>query len=78
MNVMKLIVVALAGWINQQQEGLGGCFATTPGMPHEADGSSFRTLRGRNPVSWPSFPVSRVPKLETVSNLQASPKGGAT
>ncbi len=45
MNVMKLMVVAFAGWINQQQEdvidyataasGLADCFATTTGMPHE-------------------------------------------
>jgi hypothetical protein len=45
MNVMKLMVVALAGWINQQQEdvreyataasGLADCFATTTGMPRE-------------------------------------------
>ena len=55
MNVMKLMVVTLAGWINQQQEdvtdcstagsGLADCFATTPGMSHETDDSNFWTLR---------------------------------
>jgi hypothetical protein len=54
MNVMKLMVLALAGWINQQQEdvidcstaasGLADCFATTTGMRREIDDSSFWTL----------------------------------
>ena len=48
------MVVALAGWISRQQEdvidyatagsGLADCFATTTGMPHETDDSSFWTL----------------------------------
>ena len=45
MNMMKLMVVARAGWLNQQQEdvidyattlsGSADCFATTTGMPRE-------------------------------------------
>ena len=56
MDVMKLMVVILAGWINLQQEdvidcatapsGLVDCFATTTGMRRETDDSSFWTLRG--------------------------------
>jgi len=48
MNVMKLMAVALAGWINRQQQdgsALGVCFATT-GKRHETDDSNFWTLRG--------------------------------
>ncbi|MFP6858741.1 MAG: hypothetical protein VCA73_15785 [Roseibacillus sp.] len=57
MNVIKLMVVALAGWINQQQEdviddataasGLADCFATTTGMPRETDDFNFWTQRDR-------------------------------
>jgi len=48
MDLMKLMVVALAGWMNQQQQaagGLGDCFATTAGTRHEIDDSNFWTLR---------------------------------
>ncbi|MFP6896802.1 MAG: hypothetical protein VCA38_09385 [Roseibacillus sp.] len=58
MDVIRLMVVALASWINQQQEdvieyataasGLVDCFATTTGMRHEIDDSSFWTLRDRS------------------------------
>jgi hypothetical protein len=42
MNGVNLMVVALAGWINQQQEEV---IDTTTGMPHETDDSNFWTLR---------------------------------
>jgi hypothetical protein len=54
MNVMKLMVVALAGWINQRQDvidcstaasGWADCFATTTGIPNQTNDSSFWTLR---------------------------------
>ena len=45
MDVIKLMALALAGWINQQQQdvidyataasGLVDCFATTTGMPRD-------------------------------------------
>ena len=50
MDLMELMVVALAGWMNQRQEdltGLADCFATTSGMRHETDDFYFRTARGR-------------------------------
>ena len=50
MNVIKLMVVSLAGWINQQQEdvidyataasGLADCFVTTSGMRPEFEDSN--------------------------------------
>ena len=56
MNMMKLMVVARGGGLNQQQEdvidyattvsGSADCFAITTGTPHEIDVSSFWTLRG--------------------------------
>ena len=55
MNVMKLMLVARAGWIHQQQEdvidcstagsGLADCSTTTTAMQHETDDSNFWTLR---------------------------------
>ena len=54
MNVMNLMVVALADWINQEQNvidyataasGLADCFAITTGMRRETDDFNFWTLR---------------------------------
>jgi len=48
MDLMKPVVVALAGWMNQRQQaasGLADCFATTTGMRHEIDDSNLWTLR---------------------------------
>ena len=55
---MTLMAVALAGWINRQQQdvieypriaasGLVDCFATTTGRRHEINDSNFWTLRRR-------------------------------
>jgi hypothetical protein len=54
MNMVTLMAVALAGWINRQQQedasGLADCSATTTGRRHESDDWSFRTLRGHIPA----------------------------
>ena len=76
MDVMKLMVVALAGWINRQQRdasGLADCSATTTGTRHEIDDSSFWTLRFDSMLRALPLILERIRPLRQVMNPQ--PRG---